>query len=106
MAIPNPNPKTVPASNEKTFNSLWVLNMRVRAPNGIEGSIVFDTCPYDEVSGEMLDNETKRTFVNLWEAVAEVPEAAQAMGAVFASVPAILAWQEAKNNPPQEEPTP
>lgn len=110
MPIPSPSPVIIPPNiEEKIFNDLWVLGMRVKAPSPTTGSILFEVCPYDSISGEILPNLASREYVNLWEAVAEIPEVALAMQSVFDSIPAVLAWIEAKKNPPEpiiEDPPP
>lgn len=109
MAIPNPQPVHVPPQNEKTFNHLWLTSVRINAPSQTEGQIRIEYLPYDGVTQEIYHHgERSRVIVpNLWEAVAEVPEAAAAMQAFFDAVAPILAWQEAKQNglpwPPVEE---
>jgi len=100
MAIPNPNPVVIPpVTEEKTYPHLWITNMRVRSPSLTSGSFMLEICPYNGETGEILNTDSKRIFFDLWDAVRDVPEAAQAMQAVFNSVPHILAWLERPNEP-------
>ena len=102
MAIPNNTPLTVPASAEKTFPHLWIQSIKVAAPNQNRGGLEIKTVPYNAETGEIADaNPTTLSSSKLWQAVAEVPEVAQAMDAIFAAVPALEAWLEEQNNEEQ-----
>lgn len=97
MPIPSPSPLTVPAVAEKTFPHLWISEFRAVSPDSSSGSVKFKVTPYDDVSDEIADDDHSTSFsVPLWELVAEVPEAALAMQAVFDAYPAIRAWHEAR----------
>jgi len=93
MAIPNRIPLTVPATAAKEFPHIWIRSIKVAAPSQDRGGFEIKTVPYNAVAGEIADvHPTTLSSSELWRAVAEVPEVAQAMGAIFAAVPALEAW--------------
>jgi hypothetical protein len=102
MAIPNKNPLTVPASEEKQFNSLWISELRIYAPTTTTGGVSLTLTPFNEKTGEIAPPEMIETIVisDLWALIAEVPEVAAAMGAVFAAVPAIQDYNEPQEDTP------
>lgn len=105
MAIPNKTPLSLPASDPKTFDSIWLTDVRILAPNTSQGSIRIKYQPFDASTGEIAGKEHMRIIQTgeLWLAAQEVPEVAAAMQAVFNAVPALEAWLEAKNTEPTEE---
>lgn len=92
MPIPAPTPTIVPATAEKTFAAEWVRNFAVRATSPIDGSLYLELCPFDDPSKEILHGQPREIRADLWDIVANVPEAAAAMTAVFAAIPAIDAY--------------
>ena len=102
MAIPNKKPLTVPASAEKEFPHVWIRSIKVAAPSQERGGLEIKTLPYNAETGEIADvHPTTLSSGELWRAVAEVPEVAQAMGAIFAAVPAFEAWLDKRTEDEQ-----
>jgi len=121
MAISRSSSFTVPAVQEKSFDSVWVRNINIHCPQlnesgNIEGNINLELVPYDSTSGSetlhiTVDNEGVE-YLNVpnrangrksfWEAVNEVPEVATAMNAIIAAVEPLKTWVETA--PVVEEP--
>mgnify|MGYP003630641622 CR=1 FL=1 len=125
-AIPRDEPFVVPASPEETFDSVWLRSINIYSPNTAvegptEGSINIEMLPYDGDSEKVLvtaDNEGVE-YINIpsringrkpfWQMMDEVPEAAEAMDAIIAAIPAIRVWANTVPPDPPEpppEPTP
>jgi len=97
QTIPNPNPLILPAIPEKTFPAIWISEFRATAPGPDAGSVTFRWRPYDPESKTLAPAEhTQSMSLPLWELAQEVPEAAQAVGAVFAAFEAAVQWQQAR----------
>ena len=103
MAITNPNPLEIPATEAKSFHDIWLTEVRIYAPTPTTGGISIQTLPFNGSTGEIADRKHQKTIItnDLWLASSEVPEVAAAMQAVFAAVPALEAWLDSKN-PPDE----
>ena len=117
--IPRNEPFVVPAQPEETFDSVWLRSINIYAPNTAEadptqGSINVEMLPYDAESKKVLstpDNEGVE-YINIpnrtngrkpfWQCIDEVPEAAAAMDAIIAAIPAIREW--ANTPPPEPDP--
>lgn len=117
--IPRDEPFVVPAQSEETFDSVWLRNINIYVPNTAEaeptqGSINIEMLPYDAENTKVLttaDNEGAE-YINVpsringrkpfWQMIQEVPEAAAAMDAIIAAIPAIREW--ANTPPPEPEP--
>tara|TARA_R110000868_G_scaffold269708_2_gene529118 strand:+ start:5960 stop:6412 length:453 start_codon:yes stop_codon:yes gene_type:complete len=85
-----------PAVPEKRFSAYWVRNFQARATSPTEGTYYLEVIPYNPETGELDHSAPKEFSGDLWELTKEVPEAAQAMGAVFVAVPAIEKWIDDK----------
>lgn len=85
-----------PAVPEKRFSAYWVRNFQARATSLTEGTYYLEVIPYNPETGELDHSAPKEFSGSLWELTSEVPEAAQAMGAVFIAVPAIEKWIDDK----------
>tara|TARA_B100000900_G_scaffold283648_1_gene242966 strand:+ start:267 stop:716 length:450 start_codon:yes stop_codon:yes gene_type:complete len=119
--IPRDEPFVVPAKPEETFDSVWLRSINIYVPNTAEadpsqGSVNIEMLPYDGDSEKVLvtaDNEGVE-YINVpsrvngrkpfWQMMAEVPEAAEAMDAIIAAIPAIREW--ANTAPPEPDPDP
>ena len=117
--IPRDEPFVVPAKPEQTFDSVWLRSINIYVPNTAEeapteGSLNIEMLPYDGDSEKVLitaDNEGVE-YINVpsringrkpfWQMMAEVPEAAEAMDAIIAAIPAIREW--ADTAPPEPDP--
>jgi len=121
--IPRNEPFVVPASPEETFDSVWLRSINIFVPNTAEadptqGSINIEMLPYDAENTKVLttaDNEGVE-YINVpnrvngrkpfWQMISEVPEAANAMDAIIAAIPAIREWANTEPDPDPPEPTP
>ena len=119
--IPRIEPFVIPARPEETFNSVWLRNINIYAPEinasgNNQGSINIEMLPYDPSNDKIwstVDNEGveylnipsrvngRKTF---WDAVNEVPEVAVAMNSIIDAIPALRTW--ANTPPPEPEPEP
>jgi hypothetical protein len=109
MTLNNPNPVTTEPVASKDFPHLWLYNIRVHAPSVTTGSITIETLPYNSETQEIGSGSNMVAIQtdDLWNAVNEVPEAAQAMGAIFMAIEPLRAWieeQKQKEINNQEEP--
>jgi len=121
--IPRNEPFVVPASPEETFDSVWLRSINIFVPNTAEadptqGSINIEMLPYDAENTKVLttaDNEGVE-YINVpnrvngrkpfWQMISEVPEAANAMDAIIAAIPAIREWANTEPDPDPPAPTP
>jgi hypothetical protein len=94
--IPAKEELVKPAVPEKRFPAYWVRNFQARASSPTEGTYYLELIPYNPETGELDHSSPKELSGSLWELTKEVPEAAQAMGAVFVAVPAIEKWIDDK----------
>lgn len=105
MAIPADKELKREAIPEKTYDSEWIRAFSVKAPSKEDGNIYIETIAYDSTSEElnpaMIVTSIRRS--DFWEMVAEVPEAAAAMQAVFGAVPKMKEWIAAKEAELEEE---
>ena len=94
MPLQNPNPIIIPTTAEKSFPHLWLYNINIHAPSINTGRISIETLPYNSDNLEIGagDMMIPISTDQLWEAVNEVPEVAQAMAAIFAAVEPLRDW--------------
>lgn len=94
MALKNDTPIVIPAMSEKSFPDIWLYNISIMAPGLDSGRITIETLPYNSETQE-IGNGSMMVPIHtdqLWDAVNEVPEVAQAMGAIFAAVGPLRDW--------------
>tara|TARA_B100000519_G_scaffold109088_1_gene94497 strand:- start:118 stop:603 length:486 start_codon:yes stop_codon:yes gene_type:complete len=124
--IPRNEPFVVPAKPEETFDSVWLRSINIFSPNTADadptgGNINIEMLPYDAENKKLLisaDNQGVE-YINIpnrvngrkpfWQCINEVPEAATAMDAIIAAIPAIREWANTPPpdpNPPVDPPTP
>ena len=96
MPIELQQPHIVPAVEAKTFLHGWLHSLNVQTPKPGEGTLVLAIFPHNADTGETLSAPMTHYTASLWEVMQNVPSAAQAMGAVLASVPDIIAYLDAK----------
>lgn len=97
ITIPIDTPGVRPAVPAKTFNELYILDLNVRAHAMSEQDTIYvEYCPFHKATGERLLTDKREIRLPLWEAVQMVPEAAQAFAAIAAAIPALVAYQKAK----------
>lgn len=106
MPIPNPNPLVIPPTPEQDYPDLWLYNIGVHAPSTTTGRICIETLPYNSTTQEigagqyMVPIQTDQ----LWKAVAEVPEVAAAMSAIFAAIEPLREWITQQSTSDTSEP--
>jgi hypothetical protein len=94
MTLTNPNPVVIPPTPQQEFPHLWISDIVVHAPAVDKGFIHIETKPYNQDT-KAIGDDSYRTAIrtdDLWRAVNEVPEVAQAMGAIFLAVEPLRAW--------------
>jgi hypothetical protein len=99
MTLNNPNPVVIPPQPEQVFPHLWLSDIIVAAPTTSEGMVYIKTLPYNQ-EGQVIGNREEAVTIqthDLWRAVNEVPEVAQAMGAIFQAVEPLRAWLQNNN---------
>ena len=119
--IPRNEPYIVPATPEKEFDSVWLRNINIFAPETLvsgnnQGNINIECLPYN-ASGQNIfstvDNEGVE-YINvpnrangrksLQQCVSEVPEVKTAMDAITAAIPALRTWVNTPPPPPSGNP--
>lgn len=107
ITIPLPAPAERPAVPAKEFASAYIMDLAVRAHSiGAEDSIYVEYVPFDKATGDRLLTDRREIRLPLWEAVQAIPEAAQAFAAIAAAIPALVAYQTAKEEAAAANPTP
>jgi len=108
--IPRDEPFVVPAKPEETFDSVWLRSINIYVPNTAEadpmgGSVDIEMIPYDAEGAEYIrvPNRNRELKGPFWQMINEVPEAAIAMNAIIAAIPAIRAWTQ-EEQPPEPPP--
>ncbi len=84
----------VPAVPEKTYPHLWLTDIKVEAKTNTQGSLKIKHVPYNGDTGEVAVGGVIGSVNtdDLWTAVAEVPEVALAMQAIFDAVEPLKTW--------------
>jgi len=91
MPVPLDKPVVTPAIKAKEYSFKFFTDFAVSAKSGTEGDIFIRSVPLSE-DGELLQSQPTETRCQLWEAAAEIKEAAAAMEAVMKALPLIEAW--------------
>ena len=117
--IPRNEPFVVPATPAETFDSVWLRNINIYAPEinasgNLQGAINIEMVPYDSSDDKIwstADNQGVE-YLNIpsrangrksfWDAVNEVPEVAISMDAIISAIPALRTW--ANTPPPDPDP--
>jgi hypothetical protein len=89
MAISNTAPVVIPATDEKEFPHIWIRSIRINAPSTTQGRAMFELCPYDSATGEILNQPRIVAINDLWAKINESTEFQTAMAAIFAAVDTI-----------------
>lgn len=87
MPIPLNTSIVIPAVPEKTFDSKFYRSFQVRCTPQA-GTLYFEVVPMSSSTGELLDQTTEYSC-ELWEVVANVPEAAAAFTAIINGLPQV-----------------
>ena len=96
-------PIVAPPTPPKVFPIVWIRNLQIQAHNpGAEGNLYLEIVPMSE-DRELLYSATQELRTDeLYRAMTEVPELAQAFGAILAAVKPLKAWIDAQQPQPQE----
>ena len=98
-------PIVAPPQPPKVYPIVWIRNLQIQAhdPTG-EGKLYLEIIPMAE-DRELLYSRTIEIKTDtLYQAMQEVPELAQAFGAILAAVKPLKAWIDAQSSTPTEEP--
>ena len=115
--IPRDEPFVVPARPQETFDSIWLRNINVYAPEinvsgNSQGSINVECLPYNSSGREIFSTPDNQgvEYINVpnrangrksfWDCVNEVPEVKTAMDAITAAIPALRTWATTPPPPP------
>ena len=103
MAIPRDAPYVTPPEPEKTYDSIWLNDIKISTTQ-TEGRLTIKCLPYDVSNQEVnMGLEGGIEYIetrDLWKAVAEVPEVSGAMDAITNAVVPLRNWITAQNPPP------
>jgi hypothetical protein len=109
IIIPLDSPVVVPARDEKTFDSLWISQLVIRTLPPTDqtggGLVVIDYVPMSSQTFEILEQTNVISTDMLMQAVSQVPEVAQAMGAILLAINPLKEWIQEVQNPTVEETT-
>lgn len=95
MPITKKIPLVIPAGVEKTLPHTWISELVVNVSSISEAYMFLKLTPYNSDSDEDPDLKNSETMhLDFWDVVANVPEAAAAMQAVFDAVPAIETYNK------------
>lgn len=96
-------PFVLEAVPERTFPHWWVLRLNVTSTSPEEGTLYMELLPYNKETGDRCFTHPRIIQLPLWQVVANVPEALDAMHGVFGAVPAIVAYDDMLKFPPPVE---
>ena len=98
--LTNPNPVTIEPTEAKEYPHLWLYNIIVHSPTPTSGRVCIETLPYNSDTKEIGSGENMVAIQtdDLWAAVDEVPEVAQAMLAIFNAIQPLRTWIDSKQN--------
>ncbi len=99
---------TIPPKEAVVADKLWMTQLLIRTPGPDDAnSLVLEYQPWTG-AGEPIrrtanGNDTTKVIqvTDVFTVAAEVPEMAQAMGAILAAIPALIAYVNAKQNSPE-----
>lgn len=98
MILTKPEKLVIEATTQKEFPHEWVGLFQVSAPSLTNGRAKFELLPYNSDTKEIGEGKFVETIDvdDLFKCVTEVPEAAQAYGAILAAIAPVRAWVEAE----------
>jgi hypothetical protein len=109
IIIPLDSPVVVPARDEKTFDSLWISQLMIRTLPPTDqtggGLVTIEYVPMSSQTFEILEQTNVISTDMLMQAVSQVPEVAQAMGAILLAINPLKEWIQEIQNPTVEETT-
>lgn len=110
IIIPLDNPVVVPATTQKQFDALWISQIVIRTLSPTDqsggGLVHIEYLPMSSETFETLPQTQVISTDKLMLAASQVPEVAQAMGAILLSIDPLRQWIAAQNAPPAPEPEP
>jgi hypothetical protein len=96
IVIPLDQPVQIPSSPAKQFEAMWITQVLVRTllPTDQSGGglVSIEYVPMNATTGEVLPQPTAISSDRLMQAVSEVPEVAQAMGAILLAIQPFRNW--------------
>lgn len=92
MPVPLNPPLVTDAVPSKTYDQWFFTNFQATNLTPTTGELLFTKVPQVAATGELLLSGAVNVCVPFWAAVAALPEAAAAMTAVLAALPAIEEW--------------
>jgi hypothetical protein len=99
-------PVIVEPTPAKTYPIVWIYNLTIRAhdPTG-EGSLTLELLPMSEDRELYFPSAVQLSTDELYRAIEEVPELAQAFGAILAAVKPFQNWimQQQQSTPEENE---
>jgi hypothetical protein len=90
-------PVIAPPKEPKAYPIVWIRNLQINAhdPNG-EGQLYLEIFPMAEDRELLYSGTIELKTVELYRAMNEVPELAQAFGAILAAVKPLKTWLESQ----------
>jgi hypothetical protein len=93
-----PTPIEVPPASAKVYNSLWVRELTIGNATATTAELRIVAFPYNTETKEVRSDMPVIIHTDkFWQLIDDVPEAKDAMEAVFGAIPLIKTWVE--NNP-------
>jgi len=96
MPVPLVPPYVRVATDEKTFPVKFFTDFATNVQSATQGDIYIRSVPM-AADGELAHDQAVVTRCPLWEAAAEIPEAATALQAVMVALPLIETWAANRN---------
>lgn len=97
MPVPLSPPYVRASTPEKTFAVKFFTDFATTAKSANEGDIYIRSAPM-AADGELAHDQAVETRCLLWEAAADIPEAAAALQAVMIALPLIETWAANRNS--------
>jgi len=94
--IPLETTFATPAVQAKSFDLAWIYNLSAHAPTTSSGSLRLELLPFDGATLGPSSGMVTFSSDKLFEVLAAVPEAAVAFEMITRAVPALLAYQKAR----------
>mgnify|MGYP000013403926 CR=1 FL=1 len=104
IELPQDEVVTIPPSEPVVADKLWMTQLVIRTPGPTDAnSLILEYQPWTggvdaPIRRKADGSDTTKTISlsNVFTVAAEVPEMAQAMGAILATIPALLSYLKAK----------
>ncbi len=97
MPVPLDPPYVRAATDPKTFPVKFFTDFATNVQSATAGDIYIRSVPM-AADGELAHDQAIETRCSLWEAAAEIPEAAAALAAVLTALPLIETWAATRNS--------